>query len=373
MDSVIKAMQFGAIDFLRKPFKFGDLELSLTRCSKFFVLKTEIEISKNHQSLITRELEGLIEREFIGISKKMEKILDLSLVAGRDNDINVLISGENGTGKEIIARIIHYSSGRKNKPFSPVNSMAIPETLLESEFFGHRKGAFTDAKEDKKGYFELANGGTLFLDEVADMPLTLQGKLLRAIEERQIRPVGSDKISNIDIRIICATNKNIEKLIADSKFRQDFFHRINTLTIHIPPLRERPEDIQPLVEYFVKYFAIKKNRPLPVVSNKDIKTLEKYTYPGNVRELRNIIERAFLISKNNELPLSECIGAFDDDVVHTPINFNLIENERAIIEKALIKVNFHQQKTADLLGISRDALIRKMKKYNLFISKNLKT
>jgi len=233
------------------------------------------------------------------------------------------------------------------------------------------KKHFTDAKEDRKGYFELAHGGTLFLDEVADMPITLQGKLLRAVEERQIKPVGSDKISNIDIRLICATNKNIEKLIVEGKFRQDFYHRINTLTIQIPPLRERPEDIKPLVEYFIKYFAIKKNRPLPEVTAVEIQILEKYPFPGNVRELRNIIERAFLVSRNNRLQISECIGSLENKMNSKEKNFNLVENERKLIGEALKKANFHQQRTADLLGISRDSLIRKMKKYNLFISKNL--
>jgi transcriptional regulator with PAS, ATPase and Fis domain len=252
-----------------------------------------------------------------------------------------------------------------------VNSIAIPDTLLESEFFGHVKGAFTDAKEDKKGYFELAHGGTLFLDEIADMPFRLQGKLLRAIEEKQIIPVGSDKMIQFDARIISATNKNIQQMINDYKFRQDFFHRINAFNIHIPPLKDRPEDVKPLLEYYVQYFARKKNRPVPLVQKSDVKMLEKYRFPGNVRELRNIIERAFLISNGNSLDIPASMGFFQEIPTQITDSFNLSENEKNLIEKALIATNFHQIEAAKLLCISRDSLLRRMKKYNIAISKKL--
>ncbi len=255
IDTVIEGMHQGAIDFLRKPFSFYEVDFAISRTRRYLTLQQKLIKAENYFSLIDEELENLIERQMIGKSEKIKKVIELAMLAGNDRDINVLITGENGTGKEIIARIIHYSSSRKDYPFFPVNSAAIPESLLESEFFGHRKGSFTDAREDKKGLFERTNGGTLFLDEIADMPLVLQSKLLRAIEEKKFKPVGGDKFIEVDIRIISATNRDIEELIAENKFRRDFYHRINTLIIHIPPLRERPEDIEPLLKYFSDSFC----------------------------------------------------------------------------------------------------------------------
>ena len=265
MDMTINAMQKGAVDFLKKPFSSIDLQLAIERTSRYLRLQKRFNSEQNKNSIITRELETLIEKDFIGSSKVIRDVLNLAVQVGKDSDINALIVGENGTGKEIIARIIHYSSERKDKIFYPINSAAIPETLLESEFFGHRKGAFTDAKESKKGCFELADGGSLFLDEIADMPYSLQTKLLRAIEEKRIKQVGSEKEFSVDVRIISATNKDLEKLIDENKFRIDLYHRINNFVINIPPLRERVEDIEPLLYYFSEMMAKKKNRQLPII------------------------------------------------------------------------------------------------------------
>jgi DNA-binding NtrC family response regulator len=373
MDIVIKAMQKGAIDFLKKPFNSVDLQLAIERTSRYIKLHKRLNIEQNKNSLISCELEKLIDKKFIGTSKVIKDVLGLAVQVGRDSDINVLIVGENGTGKEIIARIIHYASNRKDKSFSAINSAAIPETLLESEFFGHRKGAFTDAKENKKGYFELANEGSIFLDEIADMPYSLQAKLLRAIEEKRIKPVGSDKEFTVDVRIISATNKELEKLIEEKKFRLDLYHRINNFIIIIPPLRDRIEDIEPLLYYFVEIYAMKKNRQIPKIHNEVIENLKNYSFPGNVRELRNMVERALILSKENVLDMSHFSFLYAKNEIKTTgkTNFNLKDNEVLLIKQALSKTKFNQQKAAGLLGISRDSLIRRMKKHKVLINKGL--
>nr|NQU90721.1 sigma-54-dependent Fis family transcriptional regulator [Bacteroidota bacterium] len=265
IDVVIEAQRQGAIDFVRKPFNFSEILFSIERTGKYVQLLNKLQTVEDQKSLISRELESVIERDFIGTSPMIKKVVDMAMKVAHDEDASVLITGENGTGKEIIARIIHYASSRKKEVFVPVNSTAIPDTLIESEFFGHKKGAFTDAKEDKKGFFELANGGTLFLDEIADMPYSLQAKLLRAMEERKITKLGDSREIQVNIRIISATNKNIEKLIEQEKFRLDLYHRINTFIIQIPPLRERPEDIEPLLRHFITNLCSRKKRLAPEI------------------------------------------------------------------------------------------------------------
>jgi len=280
IDIVIEAQRQGAIDFVRKPFNFTEILFAIERTGKYVKLRHKLSSVEDHNSLISRELESTIERDFIGISPVIKKVIEMALKVANDSEASVLITGENGTGKEIIARIIHYASERKKSVFVPVNSTAIPDTLMESEFFGHKKGAFTDAKDDKKGFFELANGGTLFLDEIADMPFSLQAKLLRAMEERKITKLGDSKEIMVDIRIISATNKNIEKLIEEEKFRLDLYHRINTFIINIPPLRERPEDIEPLLRHFSHLLCRKKKRSEPEIDNNLISHLKEIFLPG---------------------------------------------------------------------------------------------
>ena len=373
IDTVIEGMRQGAVDFIKKPFNFVDVDFAIMRTKRYLDIQHRLQLTEDKYSLLTRELEKSIERKVIGISPQIKKVLELAVLAGRDNDINVLITGENGTGKEIVARIIHNSSQRRSQHFTAVNSAATPESLLESEFFGHCKGAFTDARVDRKGYFELANRGTLFLDEIAEMPMTLQSKLLRALEEKKIKPVGGTKFIEVDIRIICATNKDLEKLIHDNKFRRDLYHRINTFEINIAPLRERPEDIEPLLRYFVEYFAKKKNRPIPSIDEEVIKRLEKYSFPGNVRELQNMVERAFLISNKKIIEISD----FPHDIYEEKdpaknISLSLEENEKKLIRIALGKANYNQNNASRLLNISRDALIRRMRKYDIQIGKRFK-
>jgi len=373
MEMVIHAMRLGAFDFLSKPFQNTEIQIAIERTQKFIHLQNHLQLVKNKNSLITKELENLVEKDFIGISDPIKSILDISLKVAKDNDANVLITGESGTGKEIIARIIHFASKRRDKPFCPVNSSAIPDSLLESEFFGHRKGAFTGSIEDKKGFFELADGGTLFLDEISEMPFQLQAKLLRAIEERKIKQVGGNKEIDVDIRIISTTNKNIESLIKEKKFRMDLFHRINTVNINIPPLRKRVEDLECLLLHFIKHFAKKKNVPVPEIDPNLMKKLKLYSFPGNVRELKNLVERAMILSNNDILKLSDFPITFDVKRSDTPLieDLNIEENEKKLIIEALNRTQFNQNKTAEHLGIGRGSLISKLKKHNLVIQKEV--
>lgn len=374
MDMVIQAMRQGASDFIRKPFQIMDIQLAIERTEKFLLMQSKLEAAENRGTLVSKELEGMIEKDFVGESPQIKKVLQMALKAAEDGDVNVLVTGENGTGKEIISRIIHFGSPRKKQVFAPVNSSAIPETLLESEFFGHVKGAFTDAREEKKGYFELANKGTLFLDEIADMPYTLQAKLLRAIEENRIKRVGSNKEIPVNVRIISATNKNIEELIDEKQFRIDLFHRINTIEINIPPLRERPEDVLPLLNHFVKDIAQRKRKKVPAISMALVSKLQRYHFPGNVRELRNMVERAMILSDSDTLK-SEDFPLRGEDasnkLVVTNGTLNIDDHEKQLIESALKQSEFNQTKAATLLGISRDALKRKIKKFNIEIVKGI--
>ncbi len=371
IDTVINAMRLGAIDFFRKPFSLLDIQLSIERTARFMQLQSRLRRVKDHSSLVSRELEKLTAKEFIGNSMEIKKVRDLAYKAAEDMDVNVLITGENGTGKEIVARIIHFAGERKNHPFYPVNSSAVPEALLESEFFGHGKGAFTGATENRKGCFELADGGTLFLDEIADMPMVLQAKLLRVIEEKKFRPVGTNREVSVDVRLVSATNKHIQSLVDENKFRSDFYHRINTLVIHIPPLRERSEDIQPLLEYFIRFFAVKKSRTIPHICPSLIKELEKYRFPGNVRELKNMTERALILSKGDILNIDDFhMSLKETGKRKTSVKIhNLAMLEKDTICKALIESNYNQTKAALLLGISNDALHRRIVKHKIPLKK----
>ncbi len=344
------------------------LKLKIESEKKLSKAKKTIEIQNYKIELISRELSSKIQRNLIGNSKAIREVLNLAMTCAKYKDVSVLITGENGTGKEIIARIIHYSSPRKEYPFFPINSSAIPETLLESELFGHTKGAFTGADRDKKGIFELANHGTLFLDEIADMPFQLQSKLLRVLEDKTINKIGGNKNFKVDVRIISATNKNILELIDQDKFRIDLFHRINTIHIHIPPLRERPEDIEPILMYYVNFFSKQFNKPVPKIEKSVLEHLKQYDFPGNVRELKNIVERAIILSNEPVLTLNDFPIKLSDKQKNKTENY---ETEVEKIKKALELNDFNQSKAAKYLGISRDALIRKMKKYNLRIIRKI--
>jgi DNA-binding NtrC family response regulator len=371
MDTVIKAMRLGAFDYLRKPFRFIDIQIAIERTQKYLQMQRRLKQMEERNSLISKSLEEKIDRQFIGVSPQILEVFEQATTAANYPDANVLITGESGTGKENIARIIHYSSPRKEHVFCAVNSSAITETLLESEFFGHKKGSFTGAFADKMGYFEVCNQGTLFLDEIADMPFNLQAKILRATEEKVITRVGDTNQIRTDFRVISATNHDIEKRVERKNFRLDLLHRLNTLHIHIPALRERPDDIEPLVMHFVDFFSTRFNRPNIQVSPEVFNDLRKYDFPGNVRELRNMTERAIILCKGNTLgiadfrvkPQKQEAVSIKDELV------DLKANEIKIIRNTLQRCKYNQQAASDALGITRDALSRKMKKYEISITR----
>ena len=372
MDTVIKAMRLGAFDYLRKPFRHIDIQISIERTQKYIEMQRRLKQMEEKNSLISKSLKEKIDRQFIGVSPQILAVYDQAVTAANYPEANVLITGESGTGKENIARIIHHSSIRRENIFCAVNSSAITETLLESEFFGHKKGSFTGAITDKMGFFEVCNKGTLFIDEIADMPYNLQAKILRATEEKVITRVGDTNLIRTDFRIISATNHDIEKRINENKFRLDLFHRLNTLHIHIPPLRERPQDIEPLINHFVDFYASKFNKPKLIASKEAIDTLKKYDFPGNVRELKNLVERATILCKGNTLNVSDFPvkpqkkSAVEIQEVDS-VNLKTIEINT--IRKALQDCDFNQSAAADKLGITRDALSRKMKKYKIVVNK----
>jgi DNA-binding NtrC family response regulator len=371
MDTVIKAMRLGAFDYLRKPFRFIDIQIAIERTQKFLQMQRKLKKMEEKNSLISKSLEQKIDRQFIGVSRQILEIYEQAVTAANYPDANVLITGESGTGKENIARIIHYSSSRKENMFAAVNSSAITETLLESEFFGHKKGSFTGAVADKMGFFEVCNQGTLFLDEIADMPFNLQAKILRATEEKVITRVGDTKPIHTDFRIISATNHDIDSMVEAQKFRLDLLHRLNTLHIHIPPLRERPEDVKPLLNYFIEFYSLRFNKPNLNVTKEVFDALSRYDFPGNVRELRNMTERALILCKGsilgiNDFPLSP---GKSPRIGKTDHSSNLKTHEIKMIQQALQTSGYNQKAAADLLGITRDALIRKMKKYSIIIHK----
>ncbi len=372
MDTVIKAMRLGAFDYLRKPFRFIDIQIAIERTQRYLHMQRKLKQMEEKNSLISKSLEEKIDRQFIGISPQIMKVFEQAVTAAKYPEANVLITGESGTGKENIARIIHYSSERKDHVMCAVNSSAITETLLESEFFGHKKGSFTGAIADKMGFFEVCNQGTMFLDEIADMPFNLQAKILRATEEKVITRVGDTNQIHTDFRIISATNHDIDKCVEKGKFRLDLLHRLNTLHIHIPALRERPDDIKPLLIHFIDFYSTKFNKPNIQVSDEVFDALLKYDFPGNVRELRNMTERAIILCKGNKLGINDFpvksqkleMTKMEADVV------NLKMNEIKIIRKVLQRCKYNQQAAADALGIHRDALTRKMKKYDIAINKS---
>ncbi|PKN79137.1 MAG: DNA-binding response regulator [Candidatus Cloacimonetes bacterium HGW-Cloacimonetes-1] len=362
IDTVIQALRSGAIDYLKKPFRLNDLMIAIERTTKFVHLRQNIKALKTDNSLISAELERSIEKNFIGESPAIRTILQDAIQVAAFADTSVIINGESGTGKEIIARIIHYASPRKARKFCPVNCAAIPDNLLESEFFGYKKGTFTGALSDKKGYLELSEGGTLFLDEISDMPANLQSKLLRAIEEKSYMKLGTGTENKVDLRFLSATNQDLEALVASGGFRNDLYYRLAAFKITIPPLRERKEDIEPLILYFARYFCQRNGLPIPAIDKSLVDELWHYDFPGNVRELKNLVERALIINRSGKL------GINDFPVYNAPgsnANQGLIQNQVEQLKAALKASHNNQSKAAESLGISRFALIRLMKKYDI--------
>lgn len=366
IENAVKAMRLGAFDYISKPVDLDELDLMIERIIENRNLKSENQILKNQLK------EKFKIDSFISQSPKMEEVLSVASRAA-DSRATVLITGESGTGKEVLAKSIHYVSSRKDKPFVAVNIPALPETLLESELFGHEKGAFTGAEKSKKGRFELAHEGTIFLDEIGDIPINLQVKLLRVLQEHQIEKLGSTDTVNIDVRIIAATHQNLEQKIKDGSFREDLFYRLNIVSLNIPPLRERKEDILPLIEHFIEKYSKENGRENLSLSKETVDTLIKYNFPGNVRELENIIERAVVLSRGNTITVNDLPNVVKGFKAEKEIPANeettLIEQveelEKKLIFDALTKSNGNQSQAGRLLGLTERNLRYKMQKYGI--------
>jgi transcriptional regulator with PAS, ATPase and Fis domain len=334
---------------------------------KYDETSKQLNIVQTQKSLISEVMKQKMNMNFIGNSEFIKKVLALAMTAASHKDTNILVTGESGTGKEIIAHIIHFASVRRDKLFIPVNCSSIPETLIEGEFFGYKKGAFTGANTDHIGYLEAADKGTLFLDEIADTPLSLQAKLLRVLENKKIKQLGSNKEVQVDFRIIAATNKDVQDLISKNIFRLDLLYRINTIEINIPPLRERTDDIEPLVEHFVLEFSHLLKLPIPKISNDLVTFLKNYHFPGNARELRNMVERAMIMNKKGVIEPDLFVLALEiDKKKNVPFYAGTLkEIEKQAIFRTLKHTDDNLSAAARLLGISYSKIQRKMKDYEL--------
>ncbi len=365
VDIVIEAMKTGAFHYLVKPINLDELLIIISRAIKHLNLVREIELLKEEKELIYPDVEGIVAESY-----EMKKVLATALKVAKSR-ASVLITGETGTGKELVARFIHRYSPRKDKPFIPVNVAAIPETLIESELFGHVKGAFTDAVRDRKGYFQMADGGTIFLDEIGELPLNLQPKLLRVLQEGEFFPVGSSKSVKVDIRVIAATNKDLEEETKRGNFREDLYYRLNVIHIHIKPLRERREDIPYLLDYFLKKFSQKEGKKIHGFTREAYEVLIRYDYPGNVRELENIVERSVVMSQGDlittdDLPvhlLSRELQHESNKNLSLPERLKLVE--KSLILEALKKNNWVKTRAAKELGISERVLRYRMKRFGI--------
>lgn len=366
VENAVRAMQLGAVDYISKPVNLDELEILLDR-----IVENKNLISENQ--LLREQLQEKNRiSSIISQSSKMEEVINLASRAAKSR-ATILINGENGTGKEVLARAIHYISSRKDKPFIAINIPALSENLLESELFGHEKGSFTGAEKMKKGRFELADGGTLFLDEIGDMSVSTQIKILRVLQEHQFERVGGTESIEVDVRIISATNQNLEKKIKEGTFREDLYYRLNVVTIKIPPLRERKDDIPPLIEYFTELYCKENDREKLEISKEAYDMLMKYNFPGNVRELENIIERAVVLTRDElitqgDLPLH--VRGFKEEMSRPVLGKGTLPEQVEAIEKELIydalqESGGNQTKAGKLLGLTERNLRYKLKKYNI--------
>ena len=366
IDSAVQAMRMGAYDYITKPIDTDRLRTILQNASALLGTRTELEITRRK----LRDAGTL--GSLVGNSRKMQEIFRLiEMVA--PSTASVLITGASGTGKELVARTIHELSPRRNKPFVPINCAAIPETLIESEIFGHEKGAFTGALERRTGCFELAEGGTLLLDGIGEMPVATQAKLLRVLEDRKLRRLGSRVETTVDVRVLAATNKVPQEAVSSGQLRNDLFYRLNVFNIHMPLLREHKEDIPSLVEYLLKDMSAKHQRNAVAVSEAVFHLFQNYSWPGNVRELRNTLERAVIVCEGGVIESKHLPPGFgqptvrtsseDPDAVHLGVGTTVEEAEKLLILKTLESTSNNKTRAAEILGISLKTLHNKLKEY----------
>ncbi|RME14726.1 MAG: sigma-54-dependent Fis family transcriptional regulator [Bdellovibrio sp.] len=371
-ETAVEAMKLGAYDYITKPFKIDEVRINVANALRSKNLEVE-----NRSLKRVLEVENSFQN-LVGNSEKMHQVFDLIRRVSQA-PTNILITGESGTGKEMIAKAIHFNGPLKDKPFVPVNCGAIPESLMESEVFGHKKGSFTGAVSDKAGLFEVADGGTIFLDEVGELPLSIQVKLLRAIQERVIRRVGAVEDTKVNVRIIAATNRDLKKMVEEGSFRQDLFYRLNVINIHAPALRERKEDIPVLARYFLKKYNEKLGKNISDISDEAMNILKKYDYPGNVRELENIIERTVALEGGATiLPESlpplvttpsgrKMASSHEIEITEEGIDLDKVigQIEKELLIKAIHAANGVKKRAAKLLNISFRSMRYRVEKYGL--------
>lgn len=369
IETAVQAVKAGAYDFLTKPLDVDDLLMTIDKALETRRLRQEVAVLKEQHRWRFSNV------EIVGRSAALREIAGNVEKIARTESATVLLQGESGTGKDLVARAIHARSHRRDRPFLEINCTALPEHLFESELFGHEKGAFTDARERKKGLAELADGGTLFLDEIGDMPAGAQVKLLRFLEDSKFKRLGGVTDIRVDVRVIAATNRDLKAAVGERGFRDDLYYRLKVLPIHIPPLRERPEDIAPLAFYFVEKLARDLKRDPPTLSAAALETLEAYHWPGNVRELHNVLERAIILEDTQEIRpehLPAEIRRLPDamrssaPIVQLPVDgIGMQDVERDLIEQALRRCDGNVAQAARLLGLSRDTMRYRIKKFEL--------
>ncbi len=365
VETAVAAMKLGAFDYIAKPFNLDDVRLTVRKATENARLKSEVARLRREKH------RGGGFEAIVGRSSRMREVLDLATKVAASSATTVLLQGESGTGKDLLAKSIHLASARADRPYMDINCASIPENLLESELFGHERGAFTDARGQKKGLFELADGGTILLDEVGEMRTDLQAKLLRVIEEKRFRRVGGIKDIGMDVRIVAASNRDLNEERRAGRFRDDLYYRLKVIPIIIPPLRDRREDILPLVEHFLDRYNMEFGKAIRGLTPKATAAVMAYGWPGNVRELRNVVERAVLLESGDELHLASLPPEMrgepgegapapkEGEVRH------LEELEREMLIRAMERTGANQTRAAHLLGISRDALRYKLKKHGL--------
>ena len=373
IELAVEAMKRGAIDFITKPFPHDGLRLKIEKVLEYRAARRDRERLGEQNRYLREEIDGRYNfGEIIGESEQIHQVMAaVQKVAVTDS--SVLVYGESGTGKELVARAVHYKSNRREGSFVKINCGALPTELVESELFGHEKGAFTSAVKQKKGKFELAAGGTIFLDEIGDVPLETQVKLLRVLQEKQFDRVGGEQTLDADVRVVAATNRPLKQMVAEGTFREDLYYRLEVIPLRLPPLRERREDIRLLVDHFMVKKCGEMNIPLRRLSDEALKGLVRYPWPGNVRELENVIERTIVLADGekidyHDLPLTFDEAGRDDQAVAPgamPLNERLDEIEREMIAQAMQETNHVKTKAASLLGIKTSALYYKLDKYGL--------